>query len=278
MRADWVFSSKDGRPHEANWAAVAQRPLASARRQRPLKLVTGIFLVLSPLVSAMARGAEVEVSATANLPEGIVVFGDSQAQGLALALSAMLRGSKGYKVFNRAKPNTGLSQVSTYNWPVAIGRFSNREHAAVAIMMFGANDWMPLRDPSGRWTKFGTAKWEEYYRERAIMICKSVTAKGLEVIWVGDPISLRPSYSEAMKFLNKIYEEAAASTGSVYLDTWSVPSNDTANTAGDHAKLYAADGIHFTSVGYKLIASRVVPLLQPQNNGSEQNGQARIAH
>ena len=88
---------------------------------------------------------------------------------------------------------------------------------------------MPLRDPSGRWTKFGSEKWEEYYRERATMICKTAIARGLKVIWVGEPISLRPSYSDAMKFLNKIFEEAAASAGSVYLDTWSVASADTAS-------------------------------------------------
>jgi hypothetical protein len=39
--------------------------------------------------------------------------GDSQAQGLAVALSGLLRGNTGYMVFNRGKPNTGLSQVST---------------------------------------------------------------------------------------------------------------------------------------------------------------------
>jgi hypothetical protein len=224
-------------------------------------------------------GAEVRDSTRAarcfNLPERIVVFGDSQAQGLALALSGLLRGSKGCKVFDRAKPNTGLSQVSTFDWPAAVGGFSNREHATVAIMMFGANDWMPLRDPSGRWTKFGSEKWEEYYRERATMICRTAIARGLKVIWVGEPVSLRPSYSEAMKFLNKIYEEAAAATGSVFLDTWSVASADTANaTIG----LYASDGIHFTPAGYRLIASRVVPLLQNQNDESERNGQPSIAH
>jgi hypothetical protein len=243
-------------------------------------VVTGILLVFWPLASAIAREAEVNVSTTApptgfNVPEKIVVFGDSQAQGLALALSRLLHGSKGYKVLNRAKPNTGLSQVSIFDWQAEIGRFSNSQHATVAIMMFGGNDWMPLRDTSGRWTKFGSEKWEEYYRERATMICRTAIARGLKVIWVGEPNSLRPSYSEAMKFLNKIYEEAAAATGSVYLDTWSVASADTANAA---IGLYASDGIHFKPVGYRLIASRVVPLLQSQNDESEQNGQPSIAH
>lgn len=216
----------------------------------------------------MARELEPETSTPKtptglNATEKIVVFGDSQAQGLAVGLSWLLRGSKSYTVFNRARPNTGLSQMSVYNWPAAISRFNNGEHATVAIMMFGANDWMPLRDTSGRWTKFGSEKWEEYYRARAVAICKSAIAKGLKVIWVGEPISLRPAYSEAMRFLNKIYEEAAASTGSVYLDTWSVASEDTANTSRDNTEgLYASDGIHFKTTGYRLIAGRVVPLLR----------------
>ena len=99
-------------------AVVGQRALASTCRHRLLKLLTSIFLVIWPLVPAMARESEVGVTTTAapngfKLPERIVVFGDSQAQGLAVALSGLLRGNTGYMVFNRGKPNTGLSQVST---------------------------------------------------------------------------------------------------------------------------------------------------------------------
>jgi hypothetical protein len=146
-------------------------------------------------------------------------------------------------------------------------------------MMFGANDWMPLRDRLGKWTKFGSERWEAYYRERAITICKSMMMKGLKVIWVGDTISLHPSYNDAMKFLNQIYQEAAATTGSVYIDTWSVASGGATDTVGDSTKLlYASDGIHFKSVGYRLIASRVVRLLRHQTGEREQKGQPIIAH
>jgi hypothetical protein len=82
-----------------------------------------------------------------------------------------------------------------------------------------------------------------------------------------------------MKFLNQIYEDAAATTGSVYIDTWSVASAGATDTVGDSTKLlYASDGIHFKSVGYRLIASRVVRLLRHQNGESEQEGQPIIAH
>lgn len=204
----------------------------------------------------------------------IVVFGDSQAQGLAQALTWLVRKDGHYKIINRTKPGTGLSQSKIYDWYAAIDHVAQTDCASIAVMMFGGNDWMPLRDTSGHWIRFGSEKWEDSYLQRVLEVCTKATAKGLRVIWVGDPISRKPTYNDAMMLLNHIYRTAATMTGSTYLDIWSVVSDEAGNFAtygkalnGETKRLRTDDGIHFTTSGYQLLASRVLRFLQDENDG-----------
>ena len=250
--------------------------LAVVFSRRYLSIVTLVLLCLSSNPGICENGARVGSPPAAASDTGIaahartiVVFGDSQAQGLAWALNR-LRGRDGrYKIVNQTKPGTGLWQTSSYNWPAVVRQFGKAEPGAVAVMMFGSNDWMPIRDSSGRWLRFGSEAWEQYYRQRVITVSHFAISEGFRVVWVGDPLARSPSYNHAMKLLNEVYQIAAMQTGSVYLDTWSVVSDEAGNFTvygesldGSTERLRADDGIHFTFAGYQIIARHVVRQLE----------------
>src|SRR5216683_3232632 len=90
-------------------------------------------------------------------PMTIVVFGDSQAQGLADGLS---------RVLNRTHAGAALVHGES-EWLRPIERFTSREKADIAVVMFGANDRLDLRDDDGGYLHFRTDEWHAAYAARA---------------------------------------------------------------------------------------------------------------
>jgi hypothetical protein len=81
-------------------------------------------------------------------PTTIVVFGDSQAQGLAGGLSRVLVEDARYRVLNRTHAGAALVHDES-EWLRPIERFTSREKADIAVVMFGANDRLDLREADG---------------------------------------------------------------------------------------------------------------------------------
>jgi hypothetical protein len=196
----------------------------------------------------------------------IAVFGDSQAQGLAGGLQRILLEDPRYRVLNRTHPGAALVHGGG-EWLGPVERFTTREKAEIAVVMFGANDRLDMRDERGAYLHFRSDDWREAYAGRADKILSLLTAAGIKVIWCGNPIARSPAYSADMNYINDIYAGEAARFGAQFVPLWSVIVDDQGgyaayakNSDGITQRMRADDGIHFTAAGYELIAEKIVGL------------------
>ncbi len=203
-------------------------------------------------------------------PDGrttVVVFGDSQAQGLAVALQRVLIQDPRYRILNRTHPGAALVHGEN-EWLAPVARFASRERADIAVAMFGANDRLDMRVERGAILRFRTDEWRAAYAARADKILTLLGNAGLRVIWCGNPIARSPIYSTDMSYINDIYAEETARFGAQFVPLWSVIADEQGRFAaygkdrlGITQRLRGDDGIHFTAAGYELIAEKLIGML-----------------
>jgi uncharacterized protein len=169
--------------------------------------------------SAAAFGDELAI------PKTIVVFGDSQAQGLADGLSRVLVEDARYRVLNRTRPGAALVHGAN-EWLAPIERFTSFEKADIAVVMFGANDRLSLHADDGSYLQFRTGEWRVAYAARVEKILTVLANAGLRVIWCGNPIARNPAYSADMGYLNDIFAQEAGSFGGQFISLWTVIADD----------------------------------------------------
>jgi hypothetical protein len=196
----------------------------------------------------------------------IVVFGDSQAQGLVRGLQRVLIEDSRFRLLNRTHPGAALVHAEN-EWLQPIERFTAREKADIAVAMFGANDRLDMRE--GRLTlRFRTEEWRATYAARVDRMLAPLAAAGLRVIWLGNPIARSPTYSADMSYINDIFAEVAARYGFQFMPLWTVIADHQGrysaygkDRVGKTQRLRGDDGIHFTAAGYELIAEKIVGAL-----------------
>jgi len=225
-----------------------------------------VFFLCALIVAttAVAGSARADEDATVRR---IVVFGDSQAQGIAGGLQRVLVDDPRYKVINRTHPGAALVHADT-EWLAPVANFVAKDTAAIAVVMFGANDRLDMRDETGTYLHFRTDVWRDNYAKRADKVLAALTGAGLKFIWCGNPIARSPTYSEDMKYINDIYAEEVARFGGEFLPLWTVIADDQGqfmaygpDRSGVTERLRNDDGIHFTAAGYELVAERVIGAL-----------------
>jgi hypothetical protein len=229
---------------------------------------TGHLLVRSVLLTCVL--AIISSGSVADEPTSvatIVVFGDSQAAGLARGLQRVLINEARYRVLNRTHPGASFAHAES-EWLAPIQHFVAGEKADIAIVLFGGNDRIDMREASDRYLRFGTDAWRDVYTDRVERVLENLASTGLKIIWCGNPIARSAKYSTDMEYINKIYEAEAARFGAQFLPLWSAVVDDQGGyTAygkdrdGVTERLRADDGIHFTAAGYELIAQKIIDTL-----------------
>ena len=204
----------------------------------------------------------------------VVVFGDSQAQGVAGGLQRVLIDDPRYKVLNRSHPGAALVH-SESEWLGPITGFVDKDKAEIAVVMFGANDRLDLRDEDGKYVHFRSDEWRAAYARRVDRILTALSGARLKIIWCGNPIARSPQYSADMSYINDIFSGEVSHFGGEFLPLWTVIANNQGqftaygpDRSGVTERLRNDDGIHFTAAGYELIAERVISVLPSlQANG-----------
>jgi hypothetical protein len=222
-----------------------------------------VAAALLALCAASAQGQEPAA------PEVVVVFGDSQAAGVARGLQRVLIEDSRFRILNRT--HAGAAMVHGRNeWLEPIRRFVAKEKADTAVVMFGANDRLDFRDDDGSQMRFRTEDWRLAYMRRTEEILMTLTQAGLKVVWCGNPIARSGTYSADMGYINDVYAEATIKYGARFLPLWSAVTDDKGQYAaygkdrdGVTQRLRNDDGIHFTAAGYELIADKIVGALPP---------------
>jgi len=224
------------------------------------RLVAGGLLSLGVLPPMLGRSrAFAQVAA----PETIVVFGDSQGQGIAGGLQRVLIEDPRFRIINRTHPGAALVHAEN-EWLAPVRQFAARERADIAVVMFGANDRLDMRE-NGVYLRFRTEEWRQVYAHRIDEILEALRGAGLRVLWCGNPIARSGTYSADMEYLNQIYAEETARYGVLFLPLWTAVADDQGrymaygkDRDGVTQRLRNDDGIHFTSDGYALIADKIL--------------------
>ena len=207
--------------------------------------------------------------ATTNAPPApvrtIVVFGDSQAQGVAGALQRMFVRDRNTHVIDKTVPGTALSQRLQFDWVGTIDHWLATEHADIAVVMFGGNDRLAVRlEAGGRAIPYKSDAWKDMYAQRVNGVLKAFAAAKIPVVWLGQPVARETDYTSDMAFLNTIYEDVVPASGADFMKMWTIIADETGNYAaygkgldGETKRLRQDDGVHFTPAGYDVIAVQV---------------------
>jgi hypothetical protein len=195
----------------------------------------------------------------------IVVFGDSQAQGVAAALRRLYVRDRLYRIVDKTVPGTSLSQKAQYDWVGTIDSWLSGDHADVAVVMFGGNDRLAVRtEAGGKAIAYKTDAWTEMYTERLNSVLGLLSGAKLPVVWLGQPVAREAGYAADMAYLNGIFEATVPGAGGDYLPLWDVIADESGNYMaygkaldGETKRLRLDDGIHFTPAGYDIIVAKV---------------------
>jgi len=222
-------------------------------------------LVVSLLILAGRAQAGPEEPSAAPTPRSIVVFGDSQAQGVAAGLRRLYARDRLYHIIDKTVPGTALSQKLQFDWVGTIEQWLGEDHADIAIVMFGGNDRLAARPEAGaKAIAYRTEAWKQLYTARLNGVLGLFAAAKVPVVWLGQPVAREAGYTTDMAWLNGLFEETVPASGADFLPLWTVIADETGNYAaygkgldGETKRMRLDDGIHFTPAGYDIIAVKV---------------------
>lgn len=212
----------------------------------------------APLMASLATGDEV------------FFVGDSLMQGVAPHMANTLRKRYNVKSLNLSKQSTGLAYPSFFNWPKTVeSTLASNPNIRLMVIFLGPNDPWDMPVVKGKpFLRFKTPDWEEAYRQRIDSILDTAQAHNVQVIWVGPPNMEKPKLSTAMAYLSDLYKSQIEQYHQHFVSANEILGYQSDEfsyyrTTGDGKKVKTRvdDGIHFTTTGQKLIAERVISLI-----------------
>lgn len=251
--------------HAAPTHTATQAPVPAPVHPQPV--------AVAPVVS---HPSQVEPGRTAplmaSLATGDEVFfvGDSLMQGVAPHMANTLRKRYNVKSLNLSKQSTGLAYPSFFNWPKTVeSTLASNPNIRLMVIFLGPNDPWDMPVVKGKpFLRFKTPDWEAAYRQRIDSILDTAQAHNVQVIWVGPPNMEKPKLSTAMAYLSDLYKSQIERYQQHFVSANEILGyqNDEFSyyrTTGDGKKVKTRvdDGIHFTTTGQKLIAERVISLI-----------------
>jgi len=213
------------------------------------------------------------IAPTISLQAGDEVFfvGDSLMQGIAPHMINTLRKDHQIHSINLSKQSTGLAYPSFFNWPKTVQTtLEKNQNIRLMVIFMGPNDPWDMPDKHGKpYLHFKSAEWESAYRSRVDAILEMAKQSNVQVIWIEAPNMRKKSLSSAMRYLSQIYQQETEKFRQLYVTT-----NDILGCEGDeytnyiklennkHVKVRTDDGIHFSLIGQRRIADKILSLIQ----------------
>ncbi|MHC1712244.1 MAG: DUF459 domain-containing protein [Solidesulfovibrio sp.] len=196
----------------------------------------------------------------------ILLVGDSLSIGLGKSLDAVFAGRPGLTFAHLGKVSSGLANPAFFNWDAQLSAQIKTHHPDVVLIMLGANDNKNLPTADGRSAAFGSKEWDAVYTGRLTRL--HAVARGenpaAAVYLIGVPVMGDQAFNAEMAHVNGVLAKAAKSLpGCSFIDVKDVladPSGAYAPVAkapdGGLVKLRAADGVHISGAGSRLLAAR----------------------
>lgn len=231
----------------------------------------------SPSILVIRKNIEQTINTTEDhrilIDKGEKVFfvGDSLMQGVAPHVMRILLKKHNIESINLSKQSTGLAYPKFFNWPqVAEEAFEKNANIKLMVVFMGANDpWDFPINKGGRFVKFASPEWEGVYRVRIQRLINAATSHGAEVLWIGPPNMSDKKLNAGVIKLNKIYQSQVTIAKQHY-----ITANDVLGMKDDNfvkfmnipnkgnVTLRTDDGIHFTTIGQKRIADKIMLFLR----------------
>jgi lysophospholipase L1-like esterase len=251
--------------------ASASTPAPLARTGRKALVQTPLPQVSHPASATVVRefgGCQLSLSADAPIvPVGsctVLEIGDSLGSDLGWGLAREVPAGSGIKLVQLDKSSTGLANSGYYDWPAELETALGVYHPQLVLVCLGGNDEQAMV-VDGSAVQFPSSAWTAAYLTRVRQLLGEATASGALVMWVGMPIMEDPGYSQGMKILNALYQQAVVSSpDAVFLPTWQLFANPestyqaAADVNGTPQNLREPDGIHYALAGEDVIATYVV--------------------
>jgi hypothetical protein len=241
-------------PPRANPACPDRAAPAGRRRLLLAAALLAAAALPAPALAEPERAAPERVS--------LMLCGDSLAQGLFLTLNPTLRRRDTVRITNGTQHATGLTRGDEHDWPVVTRDLVARHQPHLVVFWIGANDFRPMvvREQRSRFG-FGTPGFTEHYTRRVGEMVTAVVGTGGRAVWLGLPNMRDAQFAGAARSLNEMQQAAATAAGAVFVPTWQATSDAqgryiaTVDQDRGPRSLRAEDGVHFTDLGYRRIAS-----------------------
>lgn len=230
-----------------------------------LLAILTISLILPPGLP-VAGATRVDPAAAAT--RRILLVGDSLSIGLGQQLEAAFSGRSSVRFSYLGKVSSGLANPAFFDWNAQLAAQVQSRHPDVVLIMIGANDDKPLPTAEGRSAAFASKAWDVEYAKRLARLHAIVRAENptASVYFIGVPVMGNAAFNASMDHVNGVLARTAASLPDcTYIDVHAALADASgayaplARTAsGSVVKLRAADGVHISSVGSRLLAARLV--------------------
>ncbi len=191
----------------------------------------------------------------------LLVTGDSLIQGIDAIAADRLQTA--FDVAGDSRPGTGLTKTG-FDWPATARAQIARLRPEVAVLSLGISDGVPIDGIPC----CGSA-WSERYAERAGQLMDIYARRGRgQVLWLVPPISRNPELATIIRAVGRSVRRAAAGRRGVTLiplDELLTPGSryrDTVKVGGRALRVRAADGVHLSVAGSRLVTGLIVDTLR----------------
>jgi hypothetical protein len=242
-------------------------------RPEPMMLrpLPALLLMLALVTGAAPRGwAQEDLSGNSFItpfPTGdtykLLLVGDSFAEGLVGGLTEAMGTDTQLAINRRHRSLTSLMRGDVDEDLAALDTDLQREAPNIVVMMFGMQDRISSRG-SREHGRVGSDTWREEYGSRVDKLLKLMKRRNIAVYWVGLPIMRRPDHNDDAQMMNEIYRERSFLNGMKYIDAAEGFSGEEGryeaygpDLTGKSRLMREGDGIHFTTVGSRKLASFV---------------------
>lgn len=188
-----------------------------------------------------------------------LLIGDSMIGGaLGFILSNSLKTSGARSVILDYHVSSGLSRPDFYNWAERLTELKSMHNFDYVFVFLGANDNQALHRYGSGWITYHSDEWYEEYHSRVGAMMDGLLTEAVKVYWIGLPRMASSEFDAGTRALNDIYEEEAAKRDRViYISSYDILDE----RSYDFSSLRTDDGCHLTSDGARLLADKIIELM-----------------
>lgn len=230
----------------------------------------GAYTVAATLVPGAFQGSDASTGEDIR----IACVGDSMIDGIwggllrLVSKEACLKPR--LKLGRYGENGTGLTRADKYDWAGEVSTIIAEFAPQLVLVSFGLNDRQSVVGPGGKpRCEYGSAEWNHAYMEAVMRFLRHANATAAGVLWIGIP-AMRDKVTRAdAQEKNLLYAEAIATLADPkvgFVEPWRQNGSDDDSFKaygldgnGARVQTRSPDGIHFTAVGYDMVASYLLP-------------------